>query len=296
MTSHLKLRAAGIAFAALLASGLAASAQDPAPAPAAPADPNKVVATVGGSPITALDLSIAQEDFAEELAKVPAPERPRAVLTVLIDIKMMAEAAAKDGLDKGDEFTHRLALLRERALRNEYFRVHIDQAVTDEQVKARYDAEIAKITPEDEVRASHILVETEDEAKAIIAELDKGADFATLAKEKSKDPGSGQMGGDLGFFAKGRMVPEFEQAAFALEVGKYTETPVKSQFGWHVIKLVDKRKQPMPAFEQVKEQVRQLVMGEAFSAAVKKLRADAPVEILDDSLKPNAAPAEAPKP
>ncbi|MBB5752472.1 peptidylprolyl isomerase [Prosthecomicrobium pneumaticum] len=296
MTSHLKLRAAGIAFAALLASGLAASAQDPVPAPAAPADPDKVVATVGGSPITALDLAIAQEDFAEELAKVPAPERPKAVLTVLIDIKMMAEAAAKDGLDKGDEFTHRLALLRERALRNEYFRVHIDQAVTEDQVKARYDAEIAKITPQDEIRASHILVETEDEAKAIIAELDKGADFATLAKEKSKDPGSGQMGGDLGFFAKGRMVPEFEQAAFALEVGKYTETPVKSQFGWHVIKLVDKRKQPMPPFEQVKEQVRQLVMGEAFSAAVKTLRDDTPVEILDDSLKPAAAPAEAPKP
>ena len=297
MTSSFRIRTAALALAALLAPGIGAFAQDAAPAAAPPADPAKVVATVGGEPITEGDLAVAQEDFAQELAQVPEGERRRAVLSVLIDIKMMAEAGEKDGLDKSAEFTQRLALLRDRALRNEYFRVHVDEAVTEEQLKARYDAEIAKITPEDEIRASHILVETEDEAKAIIAELDKGADFATLAKEKSKDPGSGQMGGDLGFFGKGRMVPEFEQAAVALDVGQYTKTPVKSQFGWHVIKLVEKRKQPLPTFEQAKEQVRQIVMRETFMNVVDKLRADTPVEYLDESLKP-AAPAakpEAPK-
>ncbi|WP_156911953.1 peptidylprolyl isomerase [Kaistia adipata] len=277
---------------------LPAAAQDAAPKDAAaaaapaPVDPKTVVATVNGEPITEADLTLASEDFAEELAKVAPDQRRKAILDVLVDLRLMAGAAEKDGLDKTEEFQRRLALLRARALRNEFFRAKVDLAVTDEAVKKRYEAEVAKIVPEEEVHAAHILVETEDEAKAIIKELDKGGDFAKLAEEKSKDPGSGKMGGDLGFFTKGKMIKEFEDAAFALEPGKYTEKPVKSQYGYHVIKSVEKRKQPLPTYDQVKDQVRQLVLRDTFVDTVSKLRADGKVEIVDPALK--AAPAATP--
>jgi peptidyl-prolyl cis-trans isomerase C len=283
----------------LMALALPAAAQDAAPTDAAPAapvatpvDPKTVVATVNGEPITEADLTLAGEDFAEELAKVAPEQRRKAILDVLVDLRLMAGAAEKDGLDKSEEFQRRLALLRARALRNEFFRAKVDNAVSDEAVQKRYEAEVAKIVPEEEVHAAHILVETEDEAKAIIKQLDDGGDFAKLAEEKSKDPGSGKMGGDLGFFTKGKMIKEFEDAAFALEPGKYTETPVKSQYGFHVIKSVEKRKQPLPTYDQVKDQVRQLVLRDTFVETVSKLRADGKVDITDPVLK--AAPATEP--
>jgi peptidyl-prolyl cis-trans isomerase C len=289
------LRGPALAVLGLMAMALPAVAQDAAPAAApaaAPVDPKAVLATVNGQPITEADLSLAGEDFAEELAKVAPEQRRKAILDVLVDLRLMAGAAEQDGLDKSEEFQRRLALLRARALRNEFFRTKVDLAVTDEAVKKRYEAEVAKIVPEEEVHAAHILVETEDEAKAIIKELDGGGDFAKLAQEKSKDPGSGKMGGDLGFFTKGKMIKEFEDAAFALEPGKYTEKPVKSQYGYHVIKSVEKRKQPLPTYDQVKDQVRQLVLRDTFVDTVSKLRTDGKVEILDPALK--AAPSQPP--
>jgi peptidyl-prolyl cis-trans isomerase C len=299
-TSLTALRGPALAVLGLMAMALPAAAQDAAPKDAAPAaapapvDPKAVVATVNGEPITEADLTLAGEDFAEELAKVAPEQRRKAILDVLVDLRLMAGAAEKDGLDKSEEFERRLALLRARALRNEFFRTKVDLAVTDDAVKQRYEAEVAKIVPEEEVHAAHILVETEDEAKAIIKQLDDGGDFAKLAEEKSKDPGSGKMGGDLGFFTKGKMIKEFEDAAFALEPGKYTEKPVKSQYGFHVIKSVEKRKQPLPTYDQVKDQVRQLVLRDTFVDTVSKLRADGKVDITDPALK--AAPATAPAP
>jgi peptidyl-prolyl cis-trans isomerase C len=267
------------------AAAPAAAAAAPAAAPAPAVDPKAVVATIDGQPITEADLALAEQDFSEELSKVPADQRRRSVLDVLIDLRLMANAATKAGLDKSDEFQRRAELLRDRALRAEFFRAEVDEKVTDEAVKKRYDEEIAKVTPADEVEASHILVDTEDQAKAVIAELDKGADFAALAKEKSKDPGSAKMGGQLGYFAQGKMVKEFEDAAFALDVGQYTKTPVKTQYGYHVIKVTGKRKQPLPTFDQVKEQVRQLVLRDTFVNAVAQLRKDSKVEVLDPALK-----------
>jgi len=287
------LRGPALAVLGLMALAAPAVAQDAAPAvapAAAPVDPATVLATVNGQPITEADLTLAGDDFAEELAKVAPDQRRKAILDVLIDLRLMAGAAEKDGLDKSEEFQRRLALLRARALRNEFFRAKVDHAVTDEAVKKRYEAEVAKIVPEEEVHAQHILVETEDEAKAIIKELDKGGDFAKLAAEKSKDPGSAKMGGDLGFFTKGKMIKEFEEAAFALEPGKYTEKPVKTQYGFHVIKSVEKRKQPLPTFDQVKDQVRQLVLRDTFVETVSNLRKDSKVEIVDPVLK--AAPSQ----
>ena len=169
--------------------------------------------------------------------------------------------------------------------------------VTDAEVKARYDEEVSKFGDNMEVHARHILVETEDEAKAIIAELKNGGDFAKIAGEKSKDPGSAAQGGDLGYFSRGQMVPPFEEAAFNLEVGSITETPVKSDFGFHVIKVEDKRKQAPPAFDQVQARLRDLLIREKFAATLASLKEAAKIDVLDPTLKaddPAAAPAPAP--
>ncbi|MCX5477381.1 peptidylprolyl isomerase [Kaistia geumhonensis] len=305
-----KIGAPALALLGLFAAAGLAEAQDaaaPAPAPAAPAatapapatpaapaiDPKTVIATVDGQAITEGDLALAEQDLADELGRVQPDQRRKAILDVLIDLKLMAKAATAANLDQSDAFKARVELLRERALRNEFFRVEIDGKATDEAVKKRYDEEIGKVAPQEEIQASHILVETEAEANDIIKQLEGGADFATLAKEKSKDPGSAKMGGQLGYFAKGQMVPEFEAAAFALEPGKYTTTPVKTKFGYHVIKVTDKRQQPLPTLDQVKDQVRQMVLRDMYVSAIAQLRKDNQVEIVDPTLKDAAAPAPA---
>ena len=296
---RMRLRVSALALLGLAAMAAPAYADDAAPAPAAaaeapaaaPVDPNTVVATIDGKPITEGDIAVAEQAFGEQVAKVPPADRRRAVFDVLVDLNLMANAASAAGLDKSDEFQREMALMRAQALRSEFFRTQIEAKTTDEALKKRYDDEIAKVTPPDEVEASHILVQTEDEAKDVIKQLDAGADFATLAKEKSQDPGSAKLGGQLGYFSQGKMVPEFEKAAFALEVGKYTETPVKTQYGYHVIKVTGKRKQPLPTYDQVKEQVKQMVLRDTFVQAVSQLRKDAKVEIVDPTLKAPAAPA-----
>src|SRR6185369_4104791 len=164
-------------------------------------------------------------------------------------------------------------------------------ATTDEAMKKVYEEAAKQITSEVEVHARHILVETEDEAKAIAAELKKGADFADLAKKKSKDPGASD-GGDLGFFTKDQMVPEFSAVAFTLEPGKISD-PVKSQFGWHVIKVEEKRNRQAPPFEQVKAQIETYVTRKAQADYVGKLREAAKIERMekpaDAAAKPDAA-------
>ncbi len=147
-------------------------------------------------------------------------------------------------------------------------------------LKAKYDELIKQAKPVEEVHARHILVKTEAEAKDIIKQLDKGADFEKLAKEKSTDPGSGESGGDLGYFTKDKMVPEFADVAFKLDKGKYTETPVHTQYGWHVIQVLDKRDQPLPPFDnpQVKSQLTQLVLQDQERKVVDDLRGAAKIE------------------
>ena len=276
----------GVAAAALaLAAPLAASgawAQD------------AVVATVNGDPITETDIEVAMADLNDQFAQLPEAQRRAAALSAVIEIRLLSTAAEKAGLADGDEFARRMALLRQRALHSAYIDKEIAAKVTDEAVRARYDKQVAETPPVEEVRARHIIVETEDEAKAIIAELAAGGDFEAIAREKSKD-GAAAQGGDLGYFTQGRMVPEFEQAAFALNVGEYSREPVKTQFGWHVIKVEDKRNQEPPAFDQVAEQFRTLLLREAYFSTVTALREAAAVDIADPALKAAlepAAPAE----
>lgn len=248
-------------------------------------DENHVVAKVGDSDVTERDLAFATSDLAPQFAKVPEELRRAAILNALIDIKLLAQQAESEGLDKNATFQARLKFLRERALHNAYFQEKAVNSVTDEEVKARYDKEIAAIEPEEQVHARHILVKTKEEAEAIIAELDAGKDFGEIAKEKTIDPSGTSTGGDLGYFSKGQMVPAFEEAAFALKDGEYTKTPVQTQFGYHVILKVDQRMAPPPEFSAVEGQVRQLVMREKYSELVDAARAGAKIEITDPELK-----------
>lgn len=278
------LLASAAALPAFAQTGDAPAQPQAEAAQPAPVDPAKVVATVNGTEITEADLALAMSDLDQQFQQLSPEQRRAAALSALIEIKLAAAESAKAGIADSDEFKRRMAFLRERALHSAFVEEQIAGAITDEQVRARYDQEIANTPPTNEVKAAHILVASEEEAKAIIAELDAGKDFAELAKEKSSD-GAAQNGGDLGYFGPGRMVPEFEQAAFALDVGAYTKEPVKSQFGWHVIKVTDKRVQQPPAFEQVSQQIRSIMLRENYLAKVTEMRKAATVDVADPELK-----------
>jgi peptidyl-prolyl cis-trans isomerase C len=250
-------------------------------------DANPVLAKVNGSEIRQSDLTLAEEELGPSLAQMDPASKKENVLAFLIDMKIVAKAAEAKKIEDRDDFKARLAFTRNRLLMDNLLSVEGKAATTDEAMKKVYEDASKQISGEQEVHARHILVETEDEAKAIEDELKKGADFAELAKKKSKDPGASD-GGDLGFFTKDQMVPEFSSVAFALEPGKISD-PVKSQFGWHIIKVEEKRNRKAPDFEQVKAQIETYVTRKAQADYVAKLRETAKVERMDQ-------PAEAPKP
>jgi peptidyl-prolyl cis-trans isomerase C len=214
------------------------------------------------------------------------------VLAFLIDMKIVAKAAEDKKVQDSDEFKKRMAFTRNRLLMDSLLATEGKAATTDQAMKKVYDDASKQISGEQEVHARHILVQTEDEAKQVKAELDKGADFAKLAKEKSKDPGASD-GGDLGFFTKDQMVPEFSTVAFSLEPGKISD-PVKTQFGWHIIKVEEKRNRKPPEFDQVKGQIENYVTRKAQADYVAKLRDSAKIERMDQAA--NTPPADAPKP
>ncbi|MEY9534594.1 peptidylprolyl isomerase [Sinorhizobium fredii] len=264
---------AAAALVAMMAAGVArAEGTDP------------VVAKVGDQEIRQSELDLAITSLDPQLQRMPEEQKRAAALSAVIDVKLLVKDAEKEGLQNDATFKQRVAFLTERELHNAFFKKHVVDAVTKEEVKARYDKEIAAIPAQEEVKARHILVKTEDEAKAIIKELDAGKSFVELAKAKSTDPNKDD-GGDLGYFTKGRMVPEFETVAFALEKGAYTKTPVKTQFGFHVILVEDKRPQAPPPLEQVEPQVRQLIMRDKYLALLDTAKKATGVEISDPALK-----------
>lgn len=248
-------------------------------------DADQVFATVDGEPITAGDLLIAAEDYAQQAGAAPGNLPFGQLLEAIIDMRVLARAAEKAGLTDDPAIERRLAFERMRALRDLYLREEALQealeAATDEAVQAQYDKEVADFEPQDELHLRHILVESEDEAKEIIADLDAGGDFAEIAKEKSKDPGSAPNGGDLDFVPRGVTVPEFEEAAFALEIGEMTDAPVQSQFGWHVIRLEDKRKSSPPELATEQTRIRNEMLRAFVTERVAELRAAADIEIIE---------------
>ena len=294
LKSKTRLMRAGAAIIIAASSATVSLAQDntapaqPAtpPAAAAPAlDPATVVANVDGQPITEADVQLAESELDQQFAQL-APEQKRAAgLSAIIEIRVLANKAKAAGYDNDAEFKRRMDFLNQRALHAELIEKEIAPQVNDEAIRARYDKEMAETKPVNEVKASHILVKTKEEAEAVIKDLDAGKKFEDIAKEKSTDPGSGANGGDLGYFGPGQMVPEFEAAAFALNVGEYTKTPVQSQFGFHIIKVDDKRAKQPPAYDTVKDQIRQIVFRDKYFETVKGLRGAAKVEITDPALK-----------
>lgn len=274
---------------AVLSLGLALAALSPAAA-----QQDKVVAKVDGITITEGDLALAAEDLGERTAQMPEERRREELINFLVDLKLGAKLAAESKLADSPAFARRLAYQRDKLLLDDYLTAEAKKAATPEAARKLYDDTLKTMSPEEEVHARHILVPEEAEAKAAVARLKKGEDFAKLAAELSKDPGSGKEGGDLGWFAKERMVPEFAEAAFKLKKGEVSE-PVKSQFGWHVIKLEDRRTKPLPTFDEVKPQIDQYLVRKAQQDLIVALREKAKVERLDKPAAP-ATPAPAPAP
>ena len=275
-----------LAIAAFVLLGAAAGrAEDaPAPAPAATPAPDTVLATIDGQPVTEADLELALSDLDQQFGRLPAEQRRAAAMSAIIEIRLLAAKAVAAGIDKQPTFQRQIEFLRQRSLHSQLVAAEVAAKITEQEIRARYDQEVANTPPVNEVHARHVLVKTKEEATAIIKQLDGGAKFEDIAKEKSSDGSAGQ-GGDLGWFGPGQMVPEFEKAAFALEVGSYTKEPVQTQFGWHVIKVEDKRAKQPPAFEQVKDQIRSALLRDKYFALVKSARDAAKVEISDAELK-----------
>jgi peptidyl-prolyl cis-trans isomerase C len=211
------------------------------------------------------------------------------IVDALVDLHLLAGAGEAAGLDETESFARRMAYQRARTLRTTYLVEVLAAEVDEEALRAAYDEAIADFEAEEERRARHILVESEEEARALIEELDGGADFATLASERSTGP-SATNGGDLGFFGRGRMVPVFEDAAFSLDVGSYTADPVESQFGWHVIFVEETRQSEPPAFAELAPQIQQGLLQQAFIDAIGDLREEAAISYEVEGLEPPTAP------
>lgn len=244
----------------------------PTPAPEKAVDPSHVMAVIDGKDITAGQLDEMAADIDPNLARLPDGQRRLTVLKIYVDMKAFSDAAVTAGVDKTPTYTQRMAVMRDNVLQQLYFKTQVVDKISDADVKVRYDKEIAALPKEEEVHARHILVKTKAEAEAIIKQLDKGANFEALAKKDSTD-GSAAVGGDLGYFSHGQMVKPFEDATFALKVGSYTEKPVESPFGWHVIKLEDRRQKQPPAFDDVKDAIRGMIARDRYKDIISELRA-----------------------
>jgi len=280
---------------ALLSLGLALAVAPAALAQPAPAQGDKIVAKVDGIAITEREMTLATEDLGERLAQIPEERKRDEVVNYLVDLKLGAKAATDAKVADSPDFAARLAYNREKVLLDEYLQREAKKAATPEAAKKLFDDTVKSLTPEEEINARHVLVDDEAVAKTVVERVKKGEDFAKIAAELSKDPGSGKEGGSLGWFSKERMVPEFAEAAFKLQKGEVSE-PVKSQFGWHVIKLEDRRNKPMPDFAAVKPQIDQYLERKAQQDIVLALREKAKVERLDKPAEAAPAAKEAPKP
>lgn len=272
--SH-KIQAVGFSLAiaiAVLGAPLAASADE------------KVVATVNGQPISEADLALAEAEIGNEIGNLPAATRRRVLVEYMIENRLFAEAAAAEKLDSGPDFEKRLAFWRQRALRDAYFEKSVKASIGEAAAKAIYDDKVKDLKPEEEVQARHILVASEAEAAKLREQIAAGEDFAKLAEANSGDAGSKAQGGMLGFFGRGQMVPQFEEAAFALQKGQVSK-PVQSQFGWHVIKVEDRRQKPPPSFDEVKDRlIGSMVQSKAQEIATQ-LRGKATIDYVDPEIK-----------
>ena len=262
----------------LLCAVLAAHAAEPpalAPSPLPPS--TTVVARVDGVELHLSDLEAAQHNLPPQAQKLPLDQIYPVLLDRLVVGALLTEAGRKEHLDQDPDVQDQLRRYEDRLIQEAYLNRAIKAAETEDRLRARYQTFSKEKAGREEVHAQHILLETEAEAKSVIAELDKGADFAVLAKKYSADR-SADSGGDLGYFSRGDMVPAFADAAFALAPGQYTKTPIKTEFGWHVIKVEDRRIGKPPSFEEARDELKQAIAHEVIEAKLQELRAAAQIE------------------
>jgi peptidyl-prolyl cis-trans isomerase C len=282
MNSSYLTRLGGAAFAVAMALALAVPASA------------KVLARVNGVEITDEDVKIALDDIGASLPQqIEGPARQAYILDYLIDAKLVAQKAEADKMGEGSEFAKKVAYYRDKVLMEDLLGKVAKDAASDTAIQKTYDDVAKQQKPEEEVRARHILVETEPDAQAALKRVKAGEDFAKVANEMSKDPGS--KGGELGWFTKERMVPEFADAAFKMQPGQISD-PVKSQFGWHVIQVEERRQKQFPPLDQVRDQVTRYVVQKSQSELILKLREAAKVERTEpeapaDAVPPTAAPS-----
>ncbi|MCU0985147.1 MAG: peptidylprolyl isomerase [Acetobacteraceae bacterium] len=283
-----------VALAALLLAASPAAAQVQAVNPAS--DP--VVARVDGAAIHLSEVEEAARGLPEQFRAMPPMMLFPLLIDQMISQRVLTDAARKANLQDSPEVRARVRQAEAEALQQAYLAREIAPLMTAEALRARYQRDIASQPGEVQVRARHILVQTETDARSAITALQGGADFATLARERSRGPGA-QDGGDLGFFKKEEMPEPFAEAAFALTPGQFTTTPVRTQFGWHVIKTEERREEPRPSFEEAEQELRRAVIEEAATGIVDRLRAAATVQrfnIDGSPLAPQpAAPASPPR-
>jgi peptidyl-prolyl cis-trans isomerase C len=271
-------------IAALLLAPLTAGCWQNSTASSGASASDPVIARVNGIPITQGDIALAEEDVGSEMQAATPEAKREQLINYLADVILVTQAAEKKNLADNPDFKRRLAFLRSKLLMGFGLQEETKAALTDEALQRTYNDAVRSMGGQEEVRARHILVETEDEAKAILDQIKGGADFAALAKEKSKDPGAAD-GGDLGYFTKDQMVPEFAEVAFKMYPGQLSN-PVKTQFGWHLIKVEDKRTKQAPEFAKVKDQIESFLARKAQAEYVGKLRQSAKIERLDQPAAP----------
>lgn len=253
--------------------------------------PDPVVAIVNGTPIHRSEIEIVQKALPPQFQQLPLEVLYPALLERLVDMKLIYEDGRKEKLDADEEVKRRVRQFEEKVIQEVYLNRLIEKQVTEEALRKRYKTFVEQNPAKEEISARHILVQTETQAKEIIVELGKGADFAELARAQSMDPAGKQQGGDLGYFSREEMVPEFSEAAFKLKDGETTTAPVRTQFGWHIIRVEARRTASQP-FEEVREKLTSDMSQEIMQGVIARLRQGAKVEVfnLDGSPAGGGAP------
>lgn len=264
---------------------------------AKPAAKDPVIARVNGFDIHRSDIEDAARSLPPQMRQQPPNKLYSAILDQMVATTLVAQAARHAKVEDEPDVKRQLLLMQDQLIAQVYVHRLVQKNITEAKLKAAYDKYLKSAPPREEVSARHILLSSEADAKAVIAQLEKGADFAALAKEKTTDPAGKASGGELGWFTKDQMVPEFADAAFKLKKGEFTKTPVKTQFGWHVIKVEDRRVAKPPSLDELRPQLLDQLAHEVIGQKLRELKTAAKIEIFNpDGSKMGAPPAAAPGP